>query len=180
MRFLAAVLLLSAVAFAEQPPCPTGYHHEGDAAACWPDVSHQQGLQAGSSQASATPDSQSSVVAATPKPTEVSQPKQLASLTVFREGHFTGSALKPSIYLDGREVARLKNGSYFTMPIEPGTHNLGSSAKHEPPLVIEIKPGEPIYIQMIVVTGTWRGAGRLIPVSPDDGKVAVSKLRVLD
>jgi len=98
----------------------------------------------------------------------------------YREGHFTGSALKPSIYLDGKELARLKNGTYFTVQVEPGKHEVGSSAKHEPDLAIDVKPGETSYVQMIVVTGTWRGAGRLVPVPPDDGKTAVSKLHLAD
>ncbi|HKR83906.1 MAG TPA: DUF2846 domain-containing protein [Terriglobales bacterium] len=98
----------------------------------------------------------------------------------YREGHFTCSALKPSIYPDGREVGRLKNGTYFMTQVEPGKHEVGSSAKHEPPLSIEVKPWETAYIQMIVVSGTWRGAGRLIPVPTDGGKSAVSKLHILD
>lgn len=111
-------------------------------------------------------------------PTAASQ--TVGTVIFYREGHFTGSALKPSIYLDGKEVARLKNGTYFMAQLEPGKHEVGSSSKHEPPLAVDVKPGETTYIQMIVVTGTWRGAGRLIPVPPDDGKTAVSKLHLLD
>jgi hypothetical protein len=110
-----------------------------------------------------------------------SQSSQTVGTVIFyREGHFTGSALKPSIYLDGREVVRLKNGTYFITQVEPGKHEIGSSAKHEPALSVDLKPGETAYIQMIVVSGTWRGAGRLIPVPADDGKTAISKLHILD
>lgn len=122
---------------------------------------------------------------ATPTATETvtaqSATSQAAGTVIFyREGHFTGSALKPSVYLDGREVARLKNGTYFMTQLEPGKHEVGSSAKNEPPLAIDVKQGETVYIQMIVVSGTWRGAGRLIPVPADNGKTAVSKLHLLD
>jgi hypothetical protein len=88
--------------------------------------------------------------------------------------------LKPSIYVDGQEVARLNNGSYFTLPIKPGKHNLASGAKHEASLDIDAKAGESNYVQMIIVTGTWRGAGRLVPVPADDGKTAISKLKPLE
>src|SRR5258708_1035741 len=175
---LLATILLSVVAVAQQP-CPSGYHHEGESAACWPDVSRQES-HAGV-QPSAQPEVQPPSLPAQPtavSPTQA-QPAQAASLVIFREGHFTGSALKPSIYVDGKEVARIKNGSYFSMQIGPGKHDLSSSAKHESPLLLEIKPGETSYVQMIVVTGTWRGAGRLVPVPPDDGKIAVSKLKLL-
>lgn len=102
------------------------------------------------------------------------------TLVVFREKHFEGGALKPSIYVDDQEIARLNNGSYFTLPIKPGKHDLSSSAKHEAPLEINAKPGENNYVQTIIVTGTWRGAGRLVPVPSDDGKAAISKLKPLE
>ncbi|HTM37036.1 MAG TPA: DUF2846 domain-containing protein [Terriglobales bacterium] len=124
---------------------------------------------------------QATPTSATQNVTSPTAASQTGGTVIFyREGHFTGSALKPSIFLDGREVARLKNGTYFMTQVEPGKHEAGSSAKHEPPLTIDVKPGETTYIQMIVVSGTWRGAGRLIPVPADDGKGAVSKLHLLD
>ncbi len=173
-KTLFATILLSGIAVAQQP-CPTGYHHEEDSAACWPDVSHQQEHTGVQATAQPTP---TQPAPTQPSQVQPAQPSQTTSLVIFREGHFTGSALKPSIYIDGREVTRIKNGSYFSMQIEPGKHNLSSSAKHESPLLLEIKPGETNYVQMIVVTGTWRGAGRLVPVPPDDGKIAVSKLHL--
>lgn len=107
-------------------------------------------------------------------------PEPQTTLVVFREKHFEGGALKPSIYVDGQEVARLNNGSYFTLTIKPGKHTLASIAKHEASLDIDAKAGESNYVQMIIVTGNWRGAGRLVPVPADDGKTAVSKLKPLE
>lgn len=70
----------------------------------------------------AQPEAQPSSVPTQPTPGQPTQaqPVQAASLIIFREGHFAGSGLKPSIYVDGKDVARLKNGTYFTMQIEPG------------------------------------------------------------
>jgi hypothetical protein len=168
------IVLASSLAIAQQP-CPSGFHHEGDSAACWPDVSRHEESQKASAPLLAE---QSKSLQQTPQQL-IPQPKQPASLVIFRQAHFTGSALKPSVYVDGREVVRLKNGNYFTMQIEPGKHEITSSAKNEPPLSLDVKDGAN-YIQMIVVTGTWRGAGRLIPVSPEDAKVEVQKLHVQD
>ena len=175
---LVPLILLSMVAFGQQP-CPSGYHHEGDSAACWPDVS-REGSSTVTLNTQPKADSQPASQAQELQPPTQGAQSRGASLVIFREGHFTGSALKPSIYLDGREVARVKNGTYFTMQLEPGQHTLNSSAKHQPPLAIEVKPGETSYVQMIVVAGTWRGAGRLIPVPPDDGRSAVAKLHILN
>jgi hypothetical protein len=100
-----------------------------------------------------------------------------AKLIFFREGHFNGSALKPSVYVDGKEINRLANGRWFSVEVEPGKHNLGSSAKHEPATVIDLAPNETAYVEMVITTGTWRGGGRLITVDPGEAEAKVHKLK---
>ena len=120
--------------------------------------------------------------ATTPTPTEakldVDKGKD-STIVFFREGHFTGSALKPSIYLDGKEVNRLANGRWFEVHAEPGKHELQSSAKNQPATVIETKAGETTYVQMVVVTGNWRGGGRLLQVDAGDAQKVIAKLKPL-
>src|SRR5260370_14841090 len=79
------------------------------------------------------------------------QTAQSATLVFYREGHFGGSARKPSVYIDGVEASRLKNDSYFSIPIEPGKHNITSVTKREPPLVIDLRQGETKYVQMVLI-----------------------------
>ena len=38
---------------------------------------------------------------------------QNGTVVVYRPGKYVGSALKPSVYVDGTEVGRLKNGRYM-------------------------------------------------------------------
>jgi Protein of unknown function (DUF2846) len=102
-----------------------------------------------------------------------------STIVFFREGHFAGSALKPSIYLDGKELDRLANGRWFSVHAAPGKHELQSSAKNEPATAIETVAGQTTYVQMIVVVGTWRGAGRLLQVAPADAQKVVTKLKPL-
>jgi hypothetical protein len=102
-----------------------------------------------------------------------------STIVFFREGHFAGSALKPSIFLDGKELDRLANGRWFSVQTVPGKHDLQSSAKNEPATAIETVPGQTTYVQMIVVVGTWRGAGRLLQVAPADAQKVVAKLKPL-
>jgi hypothetical protein len=100
-----------------------------------------------------------------------------ATLIFFREGHFTGSALKPSIYVDGKETMRLANGRWFSVEVEPGKHNLGSSAKNEPETVVNLAPNETAYVEMVITMGTWRGGGRLITVDSGQAEPKVRKLK---
>lgn len=100
-----------------------------------------------------------------------------ATLIFFREEHFNGSALKPSVYMDGKEINRLANGRWFSVEVEPGKHSLGSSAKHEPTSVVDLAPNETAYVEMVIINGTWRGGGRLITVDPGEAEAKVRKLK---
>jgi len=96
----------------------------------------------------------------------------------FREHHFTGSALKPSIFVDDKEVNRLPNGHWFLLNVEPGKHRLQSSAKNEPATVVEVAQGETLYVQMVILMGNWRGGGRLLAVDSKEAQEKVAKLKL--
>lgn len=44
---------------------------------------------------------------------------------------------------------------------------------------IKTKAGETTYVRMVVVMGTWRGAGRLLQVDPEDAQKVIGKLKPL-
>ena len=102
-----------------------------------------------------------------------------STIVFFREPHYTGSALKPSIYVDGKETDRLANGHWFSVHAEPGKHQLQSSAKNEPATVIETVAGETSYVQMVILTGNWRGGGRLLQVDAGEAQKVIAKLKPL-
>jgi Protein of unknown function (DUF2846) len=102
-----------------------------------------------------------------------------STIVFFRENRFVGSALKPSIFLDGKEMDRLSNGRWFSVHAEPGKHQLQSSAKNEPATVVETTAGGTTYVQMVILTGNWRGGGRLLPVDVEEGQKVVAKLKPL-
>jgi hypothetical protein len=75
----------------------------------------------------------------------------------------------------------MKNGSFFSLQTEPGKHNLTSITKRELPLVVDLKPGETGYVQMVLFNDGHRfQAWRLVSVPSDIGKYAVSKLKSVD
>jgi hypothetical protein len=45
--------------------------------------------------------------------------------------------------------------------------------------VIETKAGETTYVQMVIVTGNWRGGGRLMQVDSTDAQKVIAKLKPL-
>lgn len=139
-------------------------------------------LPAGSQQAQTNPAAQAPTDMAKPSlnsaPSDADKGKD-STIVFFRESHFTGSALKPSIYLDGKETDRLANGRWFSVHADPGKHELQSSAKNEPATLIETVPGGTTYVQMVILTGNWRGGGRLLQVDPGEAQKVIAKLKPL-
>ena len=115
---------------------------------------------------------------ANPTPADGDKAKD-STIIFFRESHFNGSALKPSIYLDGKELDRMANGRWFSVHAEPGKHQLQSSAKNEPATVIETVAGQTTYVQLVILQGTWRGGGRLLQVDPAEAQKVIAKLKPL-
>jgi hypothetical protein len=139
-------------------------------------------LPARSQQPQSVPAAEVPAAAAKPAP-DAGQPDagkgKDSTIIFFRESRFTGSALKPSIYVDGKEVDRLANGKWFSVHAEPGKHQLQSSAKNEPATVIETVAGQTTYVQMVILTGTWRGNGRLLQVDGGEAQKTIAKLKPL-
>jgi hypothetical protein len=105
---------------------------------------------------------------------------QDGTVVVYRPGKYVGSALKPSVYVDGNQAARLGNGRYISLQLAPGKHNFDSSMKKAAPLEVDVKSNETVYLEMVILTGNWRGGGRLIPVGQGEAKNALLKLKPLD
>jgi Protein of unknown function (DUF2846) len=111
---------------------------------------------------------------------EVSASKDAtATLVIYRPKRFYGSGLTPSVYIDGEEVARMDNGRYFVVTVKPGTLKITSSMKHDP-LPVEAKAGKVEYMEMAILSGTWKGGGRLIPTPAAEAQEALKKLKPLD
>jgi hypothetical protein len=99
-----------------------------------------------------------------------------ATIIFYRPGAFYGKALKPSIYVDGNEIGRLKSGKYITYQTTAGKHSLASSKK-DTAVEVNVTGDQPQYVEMLIQSGTWRGAGRLIPVPADEGKHKADQLK---
>lgn len=104
---------------------------------------------------------------------------QDGAVVIYRPGKFVGSALKPSVYVDGYEAGRLENGRYISLRLVPGKHSFASSMKSEAPLEMDVKPNDALYLEMVILPGNWRGGGRLIPVGQEDARNALLKLKPL-
>ena len=104
-----------------------------------------------------------------------------ATVYVYRYKQFVGGALSPSVYCDETELARMENGRYFTVKVDPGKHNFRSNDKQSG-TELDVKAGQEYFLRVEIATGFMKGHGRLILTSPEQGgyELKSSKLKPLD
>jgi hypothetical protein len=106
---------------------------------------------------------------------------QDSKVTVFfyRYNQFVGWALQPPIFCDDFRVAKIENGRFFTVRIDPGKHTFHSDEKQSG-MEIDLKTGEVYYIRVDLASGIWYGHGRLQLVQKEQGGYEVKKLKPMD
>ena len=104
-----------------------------------------------------------------------------ATVYVYRYKQFVGSALSPSVWCDQTELARMENGRYFTVTLDPGKHTFHSNDPQSG-VALDLKAGQPYFIRLEIATGLMKGHGRLTLVSAEQGtyELKSSKLKPLD
>ena len=91
-----------------------------------------------------------------------------ATVHIYRYKQFVGSALSPSVYCDGAQLARMENGRYFTVQLDPGKHTFTSNDKQSG-VDLDLKAGEEYFIRVELAAGFAKGHGRLILMSREQG-----------
>jgi len=104
-----------------------------------------------------------------------------AVVYVYRYKQFVGSALAPSVYCDEVQLARMENGRYFSVKLDPGKHSFRSNDAQSG-VELELKAGQEYFIRVEIATGMLKGHGRLLLTAPEQGRYEVksSQLKPLD
>lgn len=91
-----------------------------------------------------------------------------ARVFVYRYKEYVGSAIRPSVFCDEKDIARIQNGRSIVMGLTPGKHTFRSNDKQSQ-IEVDLKPGQDAYIRVEIATGFWKGHGRLVMVMPEQG-----------
>lgn len=108
-------------------------------------------------------------------------PQQKVPVYVYRYKQFVGSALSPSVYCDEVQLARMENGRYFSVTLDPGQHTFRSNDSQSG-VQLDLKPGQDYFIRVEIAAGMMKGHGRLILTAPEQGRYELQsdKLKPLD
>ena len=69
-----------------------------------------------------------------------------ATVTVYRPPRKYGAMIKPSIYCDGIELERLRNGRFFMASLPPGQHMI-SSGRSEVGQLVNLQAGKQYFFR---------------------------------
>ena len=103
---------------------------------------------------------------------------QKATIYFYRIKQFGGSGLEPSVYCDDKELARMDNGRYFGVTLEPGKHTC-RMGDNQTGFEIDMKAGEEYYSRVTIETGFWKGHGRLTLMQKEQGAFEMKKVKPL-
>jgi len=95
---------------------------------------------------------------------------------VYRYKQYVGKGLRPSIYCDDKDVARLQSGRYVVLALAPGKHTFRSNDKQSQ-IELDLKPGQEYYIRIDIAVGMWKGHGRLTLVQPEQGVAEFKQMK---
>ncbi len=102
-------------------------------------------------------------------------PHTMATVVIYRESNLYGSALRPTVTLDGNDLVNVGNGRVFVGAIAPG-HYVFEMDDKKSGTEVDLKPGQAIYMKVELVPGFWKGGGRLLQVAPEQGAFESKRL----
>jgi hypothetical protein len=106
-------------------------------------------------------------------------PDKTSLVYVYRYKQAYGMAIRPSIYCDDKEVARLQNGRYLALGLTPGKHQFRSNDKQSV-IDIDLKADQSYYIRLDLATGVLKAHGRLTLMLPEQGASEFKLLKPVD
>ena len=102
----------------------------------------------------------------------------MATVVIYRESNFYGSALRPTVMLDGKEFVNVGNGVVFVGAFRPGHYAFEMDDKKSG-TALDLTPGKSVFMKVEVVSGFWKGGGRLVQMAPEQGKFEASRLQLI-
>jgi len=117
-----------------------------------------------------------SIVAQSNDKPEASNPN--AVVYIYRYKQFVGYTVEPSVYCNEVQLARMDNGRFFKVVLDPGTYTFRSNDKQSG-IEMDLKKGEVYYIRVEIAQGLLKQYGRLVLMAKVQGVYEIKKLKPL-
>ena len=101
-----------------------------------------------------------------------------AVVFVYRPGKLLGKALEPTVFCDGVELARMDNGRYFVVLLEPGEHRIHMT-QDKKRVDLRLNAGDVAFVRMKIEMGMMKGRGEIDRRNNGDAANDLKKLEPL-
>lgn len=101
-----------------------------------------------------------------------------AVVFVYRPSKLVGAALEPSVFCDGVEAARMDNGRYFVLLLDPGEHRIHTSQDYKR-VDLKLGAGEAAFVRVRIEMGMMKGRGNVYLADEADAAKELKKLKPL-
>jgi hypothetical protein len=102
-----------------------------------------------------------------------------ARVVFYRYKQYAGSGIRPSIFCNEKDVARIQNGRYVALELSAGKYAFRSNDKQSE-IDLDLKAGQDYYIRLDIAVGMWKGHGRLTLVMPEQGLGEAKQMKPAD
>ena len=102
----------------------------------------------------------------------------MATVVIYRESNFYGSALRPTIMLNGKDFVNVGNGVVFVGAFRPG-HYAFEMDDRKSGTEVDLAPGKSLFLKVAIVSGFWKGGGRLTQMAPEQGVFEARRLQLI-
>jgi hypothetical protein len=100
----------------------------------------------------------------------------MATVYIYREGHFFGGGLHPTVMLGDDDLVDIESGTFYVGRFPAGPHRFrmddGKSGAD-----VDLKPGATYYFKINIVPGFWKGGGQILMVAPEQGGYEIRQLK---
>ena len=113
--------------------------------------------------AAAAPVAPAAAAAMTPSGMVGAPQEGKGQIVFFRPSKFVGGAVGFIVREGQTELGKLRNGNYFVLAVEPGTHQYTVHSEAKDVLTLEVEAGETYYVQGTISMGVFAGHPNLSP-----------------
>lgn len=106
-------------------------------------------------------------------------PGSVATVIIYRPKSFFGMALRPTVMLDGADLANITNGRYYKGHFPAGKYLFQMDDKKSG-AELDLAPGQTYYFKVEIVPGFWKGGGKMTITAKEQGDYEISQLKPLD
>ena len=92
-----------------------------------------------------------------------------ATIVLFRENFYMGKSFSYPIQVNGQNIVKIKNGTYYFYNVAPGTYEISAKTEIESHVSVSLNAGDSCFVRCSVLPGFWIGRPELIVVEKSYG-----------